>query len=203
MMRSIIRHFTLQMHVIVFITLVLAAAFISSIPFSQADVHAYAIVHNTAAQNPAADDVTYHQGDVLVGLINVYLIFWEPTRNVSPRYNQLIEDFIKVVGNTSLYHNLSQYHDAAGRRPTGSRLAGTWIDRRPFPKIPVPGAAIEDEVRHAQSVKGWSSNLHNFFLVFNEKVSEETSGCAYHGFFGSGQTKTIYARIPPPRFDRL
>lgn len=198
MIRSIIRHFTLQMHVIMFITLVLAADSTSPISLRQADVHPYATVHKAATPNPTADDVTYHQGDVLIGLINVYLIFWEPTGNVSPQYNQLIEDFFTVVGNTPLYRSLSQYSDAAGRRPTGSRLAGTWIDRQPFPKIPVPGAAIEDEIRHAQSVKGWSSNLQNFFLVFNEKVSEETSGCAYHGFFGSSETKTIYARIPHP-----
>jgi hypothetical protein len=199
MMKSIINHYMLQIYIIMFITLVLAADSISPISLSQTDVHPYATVHNTAAQNPAADDVTYHQGDVLVGLINVYLIFWEPTGNVSPRYNQIIEDFFKVVGNTPLYHSLSQYHDAAGRSPTGSQLASSWIDRRPFPKIPVPGAAIEDEVRHAESVKGWSGNLHNFFLVFDEKVQEDIpDACAYHGFFGSGETKTVYARIPNP-----
>jgi hypothetical protein len=83
----------LKMYIIMFITLVLAADSISPISLSQADAHPYAIAHNTAAQDPAADDVTYHQGDVLVGLVNVYLIFWEPTRNVLPRYNQVSDIF--------------------------------------------------------------------------------------------------------------
>jgi hypothetical protein len=196
MRKSVIRHFILQSRVIVFITLVLAENSISPILLSQADVHAYTTVHNTATTNLATDNVIYHHGDVLVGLINVYLIFWEPTGNVPPQYNQLIQDFFKVVGNSPLYHSLSQYHDAAGRRPTGSRLAGSWIDSQPFPNIPVTQTAIEDEVRHAQSVKGWSGNLHNLFIVLDEKVQEDIGdACGNHGFFGSGKTKTIYARI--------
>lgn len=170
MMKSIFACYTLQMLVII-VALVPTRYFASAVvskPQYSMNTTARNAASNTGIAADTSNDVTYHQGDVLVGTINIYLIFWEPIGNVSPRYNQVIENFFKIVGNTPLYHSLSQYHDSAGRAPSGSHLAGSWTDHRPFLTIPVSGANIEDEIRHAQYEKNWSGNLHNFFIVFDE-----------------------------------
>jgi hypothetical protein len=88
------------------------------------------------------------------------------------------------------------------------------VDTTPFPTggctDPVTGSAcvtdaqIQAEVSKVQALKGWKSGLGNMFLVFTSQGEGSCSGgscaysnyCAYHGYFGSPTTPTIYANMP-------
>jgi hypothetical protein len=82
-----------------------------------------------------AGDLTYQGDRVIDGIANIYLIFWIDAnfQPASPKYVSAIKQFVQDMGQSPLYANLVQYRDALGRCPTGSRLAGTFIDKRPFP----------------------------------------------------------------------
>jgi hypothetical protein len=87
------------------------------------------------AYYPEDGDLTYQGGHVIDGIVNVYLIFWIDAayQPVPSNYVSVIQRFIKDVGHSPLYHNLRQYTDSRGRYPTGTKLAGTFIDKSPLP----------------------------------------------------------------------
>ncbi len=154
----------------------------------------------------AASSVSYHNGPVMGGTMNIYAIFWEPSGNVSANYNSLIKRYFGDVGGSSLYQNNQQY-SGQGTAPSDSKLAGTWIDSASYPENPLLDSDIQGEVSRAQSVNGWSSSINNAFFVFTEKneniCMDSTDAlctsntpetfCGYHNYFG---TNTIYAAIP-------
>ncbi len=165
--------------------------------------------------------VTYNQGPVMAGPTNVYAIFWEPTGNVAANYNTLIERYFNDVGGSPLFKINSQYTQTGGGFPSNAMLAGTLVDTTsPYPESPLLDSDIQTEVTHAQTAKGWSSNIDNVFFVFIEehaslctdssqtvctpdRTSPPNAFCAYHNFFG---TNTIYAAIPyaaTPTFNGL
>lgn len=159
--------------------------------------------NSRAASQAAHANLTYGGGPVMTGTTNVYVIFWEPTFNVAVRYNDLILRFFNDVGDSSLYHVANQYHQANGAHSEKAVLAGSWIDTRPYPSLPLLDNAIQSEVTHAQHVQSWHSSMHNVFFVFTEagaNVCMDSSHsqcvtnafCAYHSNFGH----TIYATMP-------
>ena len=169
-----------------------------------------------AASTTIGSNVPYHGGPVMAGTAQVFAIFWEPTGNVSANYNSLIERYFGDVGGSPLYNINNQYKQTSGAFPTNAVLPsnGTFVDTTsPYPRpSPLLDSDIQNEVTHAQSVNGWSSNIDNVFFVFTEKneglcidssqtsctpdVTSSTNTmpfCAYHSFFG---TNTIYAAMP-------
>src|ERR1700730_3448932 len=155
------------------------------------------------SQAPAVSNgnLTYHGGPVMAGTAHVFLIFWEPTGSVvTPKYNQLNTRYFKNVNDTGLYENNQQYTNASGKYPGDVVVAGTFLDTVAYPSNPMTDAQVQAEVTHAQTVKGWTSSLHNIFFVFTasgeHNVVGDTNGfCAYHSAFG---TNTIYAAMIYP-----
>jgi hypothetical protein len=150
----------------------------------------------------ASQNLLYHNGPVMSRAMIAYAIFWEPTGSqVSASYHQLIEHYFQDVGTSALYHNNVQYSDSSGQAPTGASFGGSWIDRRPYPDSTLSDAQIQDEVRRALQMQGWSASLSHMFFVFTargEKICYNSycsfsSFCAYHGYFDK---EIIYAVIP-------
>lgn len=148
--------------------------------------------------------VTYGGGPVMAGTTSVYAIFWEPTGNVAPRYNSLIERYFHDVGGSTLYRIARQYKQANGGFPVNAVLAGVWNDTRAYRANPLVDNDIQHEVTRAQQVNGWHSSLNNLFFVFTERnedlCTDQTRStcasngyCAYHSDFG---TNTLYAIVP-------
>jgi hypothetical protein len=167
---------------------------------------------STMATATTSPNLQYHAGGtVMNGIVNVYIIYWQPSNNVSSGYHTLINRYFNDVGNSNLYKIGQQYKDGNGNFPTGSVVAGTWTDTNPYPGSALYDTDIQNEVTRAQtSNTGWTSGMNNIFFVFTEKnenvcapngtsticTSSSTnvpSICAYHSFFG---TNTIYAAMP-------
>jgi len=137
------------------------------------------------------------------GTMNVYVIFWEPTNNVSPNYNSLITRYFGDIGGSPLYKISNQYTQTSGPPPTNAVLAGSGVDSGAYPESPLLDSDIQNEVTHAQSVKGWLPGIDNIFFVFTERNENicidntqaqcaTNTFCAYHASFGN----TIYATMP-------
>jgi hypothetical protein len=153
-----------------------------------------------------SSNLVYNGGQVMSGTVNVYVVFWEPSGNVSSSYNSLIERYFNDVGGSALYKNNAQYTGPSGA-PAGSTLAGTWVDTQAYPESPLLDSDIQNEVVRAQSTEGWTASLSTLFFVLTERneniclnSSKEvcTSNtpetfCGYHNYFA---TDTIYAAIP-------
>lgn len=157
------------------------------------------------AAAPLASNLVYNGGPVMTGTANIFAIFWEPTGStVSSGYNGLIQRFASDVHGTTYYQILKQYTQSGGSAPSTGTLAGTFVDTRAYPSNPMFDSDIQAEVSHAQSVNGWTSSIHNLFMVFTAKNENEcfdtsqsqctfTTFCGYHSFFGSN---TLYAFLP-------
>ncbi|MGH2506467.1 MAG: hypothetical protein ACRDHZ_03480 [Ktedonobacteraceae bacterium] len=161
--------------------------------------------HSQQAQPFAQSNLIYHSpGPVQAGTANWFAIFWQPTNNVSAKYHSLIEQFFGDIGGSAIYHNNTQYTQAAGGAPSNVRLAGTFVDTRAYPESPLLDSDIQAEVTHAQSVNGWTSATNNTFFVFLQRNQDicfdstlsqcaSNTFCAYHSMFG---TNTVYATMP-------
>ncbi len=96
-------------------------------------------------------------------------------------------------------------------------LAGSAVDTNPYPvsgchDSVTPGNCITDvqlraEITRVMTAHGWTPGLNKMFIVFTsmgegsciDSTSSScayTSYCAYHGYFGSAATPTIYANQP-------
>jgi len=161
--------------------------------------------------NDAQGDLQYNSGQVVDGIANVYLVFWidaafQPAR---PTYVSLIQQFVKDIGQSPLYAILSQYRDALGRCPTGARLAGTLIDRQPFPpdlvaqrNSPNTDASAMDkladqvwrqELTKVTAKQGWNmQDYHNIIVL----LPTMNLGCGYHTNFDSSP----YAFVSYPSY---
>ncbi len=158
--------------------------------------------HMTQARAQAAgNNLQYGGGPVMRGTTNAYAIFWEPTGNVTPTFNSLLERYFGDVGGSPLYQIANQYTDSSGGFASNSRLAGTWLDRTRYPSSTLQDSDIQNEVSRALQANGWQPSLDNIFFVFTENNTTICAGsecsnnafCAYHNFFGSD---TIYAAMP-------
>lgn len=162
-------------------------------------------------------DMTYHGGLVIDGVARVYLIFWiDPSfQRPSARYVNLLEQFVTDLGQSSLYGMLSQYPDARGHHPTGTRLAGTFIDQRPFSPAMVATresfgtfAPIESfitatwaqEVQQVTASQNWDNqSYHNLFVL----LPVMNWGCGWHSYLTdemTGHAGSPYAVIPYPSY---
>ena len=159
---------------------------------------------------PTTSNVTYHGGPVIAGEMQVYAIFWEPGGSfVSSKFNMLLKRYFKDAGGSGLYASNGQYTDSAGQAPTGAELAGTFVDRSPYPATPVlRDSDIQNEVTHAMSVKGWQPGITHVFFVYtaaNESICFTELGlcspplgsmCGYHFGFRTSSGVVLYAGMP-------
>jgi hypothetical protein len=152
----------------------------------------------------SGNNVVFRGGTVLDNNTSIYAIFWEPSNNVAPGYNQLINQFLGDVTTSPLYQIANQYGDFSTLSPTGTRLAGSWVDNGAYPQNPLLDNNIQQEIGHAKQINGWSSNVNNIFLVFTQRdenicfdSSQSTcasnSFCSYHSF---AAPDVVYAVLP-------
>src|SRR5258706_1659641 len=161
----------------------------------------------SANLNPTSN-LSYHGGPDMVDIVKTYAIFWEPTGSyVSPTYNSLILQYFNDVGGSPLYHNITQYYNAQGKRPTHSVLGGSWLDTRPYPTTGnvLQERDIQNEVTLAIQTNGWIPSTHKIFFVFSAKgeiMCSDLSNygctfidalCAWHGNMNGN---TIYGAMP-------
>ncbi|MBE3568477.1 MAG: hypothetical protein IMW90_22405 [Thermogemmatispora sp.] len=151
-----------------------------------------------------SQNLQYHGGPVMAGVVQVYAIFWEPMGAVSANYNSLLLRYFGDIGSSPLYQLNQEYPNASGAYSTGVTLAGSWLDSSPYPESPLLDSDIQNEVSRAQQVNGWQASLQTIFFVFTEQNEDictdstysecaSNSFCAYHNYFG---TATIYAAMP-------
>jgi hypothetical protein len=155
-------------------------------------------------------NVFYHGGPVMAGVMQVYAIFWEPEGSfVSSKFNMLLKRYFRDVGGSGLYLNNEQYTDGSGQAPTGAELAGTFVDRSPYPSTPVlQDSDIRNEVTHVMDVKGWQPGITHLFFVYtaaNESICVPLLGacsppfgsmCGYHFGFRTPGGVVLYAGMP-------
>ncbi|WP_376796649.1 hypothetical protein [Thermogemmatispora sp.] len=162
----------------------------------------------TTRPQSTSHNLLYHDGPVMGHTMTAYAIFWEPAGSqVSASYHQLIERYFQDVGNSALYRNNGQYPDGSGQAPTGATFGGSWIDRRPYPAPTLSDAQIQEEIRRALQIQGWTASLSHMFFVFTARgenicynnFCSFSSFCAYHGYFDK---EIIYAVIPYTGSDR-
>jgi hypothetical protein len=165
-------------------------------------------------------NLRYHNGPV--ELTNkVYAIYWVPSGyTVSSSYESLISRFFTDVaaanGSTSnVYYSDTQYYNSSNQHIAySSTYGGSVVDTNPLPAsgctdsvtpVCLSDAQIQSEVARVAAAQGWSHNPNNEFFMFTAKnigscvSSSECSFsyyCAYHSWFGSGSTVTLYANMP-------
>jgi len=163
-----------------------------------------------SAASVTVSNVVYHGGPVMAGQMQVYAIFWEPRgSSVSPKFNMLLRRYFRDVGESGLYANNKQYADGSGQAPGGARLAGTFVDRSPYPATPVlQDSDIRNEVAHAMSVQGWQPAITHLFFVYtaaSESICVAFFGscsppagslCGYHFGFRTPGGVVLYAGMP-------
>lgn len=137
----------------------------------------------------------------------------------------VVTQFAKDIGQSPLYANLIQYPDALGRCPIGARLAGSFVDHRPFPpdlltKRKDPNLASDQNLQQAMDKltdQAWRKELadvaaqqrwntqdyHNFFIF----LPTMSWGCGYHshltinGIPDVGPPGSPWAFISYPYYD--
>jgi hypothetical protein len=141
-------------------------------------------------------DLPYLGGHVIDGIANVYLIYWvdESIQPFDPQYVSLTEQFVKDFVRSPLYTNLLQYHDALDQCPTGARLTGTFVDKRPFPPSVVAERSdpnitgdqlhqdIDDaarkEIAGVAAKNSWNTqDYHNVYGMLLPIVDSKPGGC--------------------------
>jgi len=143
------------------------------------------------------ENMTYHGGAVLDGIVNIYLIYWIDAtyQPASPKYVSLTSQFLNSVGHSPLYANLMQYTDSHGRYPTSARLADTFTDTQPFPqqlvaarKAPNFGDSsniafitpfLKQEIQKVAALRHWNiQDYHNLFFI----LPTMNWGCGWHSY---------------------
>lgn len=212
MKKRILRRFALSLSVLLLLLLIQGSVIVAAASRATATSHSTAhllthiVIQHPQKNQPQArrNNLVYHNGPVQAGTANIFVIFWEPTGNVSAGYHSLIQQFFGDIGASGLYHNNTQYTQTGGGAPSNAVLAGTFVDTRAYPENPVLDSDLQTEVTHAQSVNGWVSATNNIFFVYLQRGqnlcidSSQTQCatnvfCAYHNTFG---TNTVYAAMP-------
>jgi hypothetical protein len=177
-------------------------------------------LHLFAGRPSGLGQLRYHNGPV--ELTNkVYAIYWVPSGySVSSGYESLINRFFTDVaadsGKTSnVYYSDTQYYNTSNQHISySSSFAGSVVDTSPLPAsgctdsatpVCLTDAQIQSEVARVATAQGWAHNPTTEFFMFTAKnigscvTSSECSFtyyCAYHSWFGSGSSVTLYANMP-------
>ncbi len=162
---------------------------------------------------PTNTNMTYHNGPVMAGSVQVFEIFWEPTGStVDPSYHDLLTRYFTDVGTSTLYQNNTQYADNTGNAPQSAQPVASWVDTdTPYPANPMLDSDIQNEVQNAMAVNSWVPSIDNIFFVFlasSEVLCFDASMtscsgqngqfCAYHSGFNlpNATDSVIYAAMP-------
>jgi len=176
---------------------------------------------HAAAAVSGLGNLSYHGGPVML-TNKTYAIYWKPSGfSVSSRYislnNQFLADVAAASGQTSnVYWSDTQYYQGSGTHISySSTFGGSYTDTDPFPgsgcsdgvsqtTVCLTDAQLQAEVAKVKSRLGWVSNPSTAFFRFTPKNVGSCAGsqcafsyfCAYHSWYGSGSTVTLYANQP-------
>jgi hypothetical protein len=168
--------------------------------------------------------LTYQGGPIMTG-DNLYAIFWIPPtlQNGSPtslstKYQAVTKQFLADYPYHGIANNSTQYYSVKNgvtKYFTGvGKLVASYVDTNAYPASGcsdsvTPGNCITDaqlqaEIQRVMTLKGWTGGLNKMYLMFTSTGEGSCSGiycaytdyCAYHGYFGSTSTPTIYANQP-------
>ena len=143
----------------------------------------------------------------------------QPTA-LTAKYESVAKQMFSDYPYHGIANNRTQYYSTtSGTRyfvGTGG-LAGSYVDTHAYPASGchdgvTPGNCITDaqlqaEISRVMTVNGWTPGLNKMFIVFTStgegSCTDGTSSscaytqyCAYHGYFGSTGTPSIYANMP-------
>ena len=165
--------------------------------------------------------LSYHGGPVML-TNKTYAIYWKPSGySVSSGYvslnNRFLADVAAASGQTSnVYWSDTQYYQGSGTHISySSTFGGSYTDTDAFPAsgcndgvsqttVCLTDAQLQSEVAKVKSRLGWVSNPSTAFFLFTPKNVGSCVGsdcafsryCAYHSWYGSGSTVTLYANQP-------
>lgn len=137
--------------------------------------------------------LTYHNGPVVAGTMNVYPIFWEPAgTHVNPNYNNLIIQYYNDVGGNKLYNVIQQY-TANNGSPVTAAYINSWVDTtNAYPGPSLTNIDIQNEVNRAILANSWPTGLNNYFPVFTASGIGSVSGyCEYHSLENRGKPPVV------------
>jgi hypothetical protein len=173
--------------------------------------------------NPFLGVLSYHGGPIMTGE-NLYAIFWVPptlqngkATSLSTKYKSVAKQFLGDYPYHGIANNSTQYYSTTSGtkyfKPIGG-LTASYLDTNAYPASGctdsvTPGNCITDaqlqaEITRVMTLEGWTPGLNKIFLVFTSAGEGSCIGtscaytdyCAYHGYFGSTGTPTIYANQP-------
>lgn len=162
----------------------------------------------------------YYGGPVL-HTNQTFVVFWDPTAGLSPKYRALVVRYLRDVAadsgkTTNLYSVLDQYSDANGRIRYDSTYAGSAVDTHPYPAgcratadYPscITDAQLAAELDRFLTMRGIARPANREFFVvtgpgLNTCLGSDGSSClspdaicAYHNDFHSRAGTTLYASI--------
>ena len=167
----------------------------------------------------SGSNLTYHSGPVM-RTNTTYAIYWVPPGyTVSAGYESIINGFFQNVQGddgkaSNVYYSDTQYYDSTnGYISYSSHVGGTYVDTVALPSsgcsdsytaVCLSDAQIQAEIDRVATLKGWTRGQDTLFFMFTAKGIGSCSGgscafsqyCAYHSWFGSGATLTLYANMP-------
>ncbi len=178
-------------------------------------------LHLGSTQLSFGTNLRYHNGPV-EHTNTVYAIYWVPSGyTVSANYRSLIDGFFTNVaaasGATSnVYYSDTQYYDNSGHIAYSSHFAGSVLDTHALPasgctdsgtSACLTDAQLQSEITRVRTANGWPSNpTTEYFMLTAKGIGSCTDSsssecsfsyyCAYHSWFGSGSTVTLYANMP-------
>jgi len=140
---------------------------------------------------------------------------------LTSKYQLLAEQMLSDYPYHGISNNSTQYYSSINGVTkyfvgTGG-LAGYDVDTNPYPASGchdsvtpsncITDAQLQAEISRVMTLRGWTPGLNKMFIVFtstgegsctdnSSSTCAYTSYCAYHGYFGSTTTPTIYANMP-------
>jgi hypothetical protein len=169
------------------------------------------------ASTPA--NLSYHGGPVM-RTNTTYAIYWVPSGySVSTAYESTINGFFQNVSaasgaTTNVYASDTQYSDTTGFIANSSTFGGAAVDTTPFPAsgctdpggrpVCLTDGQLQSEIASEILRKGWTAGPNKLFFLFTPRnvgscfssYCAYTYFCAYHSYFGSGASITLYANQP-------
>jgi hypothetical protein len=170
--------------------------------------------------------LSYHGGPIMSGdslyaifWVPATLQNGKPT-SLSAKYENVAKRFLADYPYHGIANNSTQYYSTT----SGTKyfkgiggLSGFYIDANPYPSSGctdgvtgtncITDAQLQTEIQRVITLEGWTPGLNKIFLVFTSTGEGScfdgtssscayTQYCAYHGYFGSTSTPTIYANQP-------
>ncbi len=172
---------------------------------------------------PPSGVLTNHGGPIMTG-VNLYAIFWVPaklqngqTTSLTAKYESVAKQFLTDYPGHGITNNSTQYNNGANYFSGKGAFSGYAVDTDPYPTSGcsdsvtpsncITDAQLQTEVANVMAAHKWTPGLNKMYIVFtsigegscfdsSSSSCAYTSYCAYHGYFGSTTTPTIYANMP-------